>query len=451
MNLLYKTNFLLTINKFRKIHFSMKKIILMLLVAVSSLTVIGQDTTSIKPASIAFKVGLFNFKKTPLTENASQTAIQGGLQYFKGITQHLDLMMNLDFANLKYPFYNSSKIDIAKNNEMYTALDASLNYKLLTDENKLVPYLSAGLGVASINNAYYTAYLPVGLGLQIKAKQGSFINILSTYRAEASALTKMHYNHSISYSLPLKLREKKPVMLPPAPVVADNDGDGVVGSEDDCPNASGLVKYHGCPVPDSDNDGINDENDKCPTTEGAIKYKGCPIPDTDKDGINDEADKCPTAKGLSSYEGCPIPDTDKDGVNDEQDKCPSTPGIMGNNGCADVQPLVNEISSQLKFESGKVNLSKKGYQGLDSLVVLMQNNTNITLVITGHTDNTGTLIINEKLSLQRAIVASNYLVKKGVDKNRMSQKGFADTKSIADNKTLKGRAQNRRVDIEVIY
>jgi len=429
----------------------MKKIILMLLVAVSSLTVIGQDTASIKPASIAFKVGLFNFKKTPLTENASQTAIQGGLQYFKGITTHLDLMMNLDFANLKYPFYNSSKLDIAKNNEMYTAFDASLNYKLLTDENKLVPYLSAGLGVASINNAYYTAYLPVGLGLQIKAKQGSFINILSTYRAEASALTKMHYNHSISYSLPLKLREKKPVMLPPAPVVADNDGDGVVGSEDDCPNASGLVKYHGCPVPDSDNDGINDENDKCPTAEGAIKYKGCPIPDTDKDGINDEADKCPTAKGLSSYEGCPIPDTDKDGVNDEQDKCPSTPGIMGNNGCADVQLLVNEISSQLKFESGKVNLSKKGYQGLDSLVVLMQNNTNITLVITGHTDNTGTLKINEKLSLQRAMVASNYLVKKGVDKNRMSQKGFADTKSIADNKTLKGRAQNRRVDIEVIY
>lgn len=429
----------------------MKKIILMLLVAVSSLTVIGQDTASIKPASIAFKVGLFNFKKTPLTENASQTAIQGGLQYFKGITTHLDLMMNLDFANLKYPFYNSSKLDIAKKNEMYTALDASLNYKLLTDENKLVPYLSAGLGVASINNAYYTAYLPVGLGLQIKAKQGSFINILSTYRAEASALTKMHYNHSISYSLPLKLREKKPVMLPPAPVVADNDGDGVVGSEDDCPNASGLVKYHGCPVPDSDNDGINDENDKCPTAEGAIKYKGCPIPDTDKDGINDEADKCPTAKGLSSYEGCPIPDTDKDGVNDEQDKCPSTPGIMGNNGCADVQPLVNEISSQLKFESGKVNLSKKGYQGLDSLVVLMQNNTNIILVITGHTDNTGTLKINEKLSLQRAMVASNYLVKKGVDKNRMSQKGFADTKSIADNKTLKGRAQNRRVDIEVIY
>jgi len=429
----------------------MKKIILMLLVSVSSLTVIGQDTASIKPASIAFKVGLFNFKKTPLTENASQTVIQGGVQYFKGITQHLDLMVNLDFANLKYPFYTSSKIGIAKKNEMYTAFDASLNYKLLTDENKLVPYLSAGLGVASINNAYYTAYAPVGLGLQIKAKQGSFINILSTYRAEASAFTKMHYNHSISYSLPLKLREKKPVMLPPAPVVADIDDDGVVGSDDDCPNASGLVKYHGCPVPDTDSDGINDENDKCPTAEGAIKYKGCPIPDVDKDGINDETDKCPTAEGLSRYEGCPIPDTDKDGVNDEQDKCPSIPGIMGNNGCADVQPLANEISSQLKFESGKVNLRKKIYIGVDSLVVFMQENPNASLFISGHTDNTGTLKINQKLSLQRAMVVSNYLIKKGIDKKRISQKGFADTRPIADNKTLKGRALNRRVDIELVY
>ena len=429
----------------------MKKIIIMLLVSVSSLTVIGQDTASIKSSSIAFKVGLFNFKKTPLTENASQTVIQGGVQYFKGITQHLDLMVNLDFANLKYPFYTSSKLGIAKNNEMYTAFDASLNYKLLTDENKLVPYLSAGLGVASINNAYYTAYAPVGLGLQIKAKQGSFINILSTYRAEASAFTKMHYNHSISYSLPLKLREKKPVMLPPAPVVADIDDDGVVGSDDDCPNASGLVKYHGCPVPDTDSDGINDENDKCPTAEGAIKYKGCPIPDIDKDGINDETDKCPTAEGLSRYEGCPIPDTDKDGVNDEQDKCPSTPGIMGNNGCADVQPLANEISSQLKFESGKVNLRKKIYIGVDSLVVFMQKNPNTSLFISGHTDNTGTLKINQKLSLQRAMVVSNYLIKKGIDKKRISQKGFADTRPIADNKTLKGRALNRRVDIELVY
>jgi outer membrane protein OmpA-like peptidoglycan-associated protein len=98
-----------------------------------------------------------------------------------------------------------------------------------------------------------------------------------------------------------------------------------------------------------------------------------------------------------------------------------------------------------------VKLIKKGYQGLDSLVDLMQNNATIKIVISGHTDNTGTLKINEKLSLQRAMVVSNYLIKKGIDKKRISQKGFADTRPTSDNKTLKGRAQNRRVDIEVVY
>ncbi len=48
-------------------------------------------------------------------------------------------------------------------------------------------------------------------------------------------------------------------------------------------------------------------------------------------------------------------------------------------------------------------------------------------------------------------MVSNYLIKKGVDKKRISQKGFADTRPTSDNKTLKGRALNRRVDIEVVY
>ena len=121
------------INNFRKMKYSMKQIIVMILVSVSSITVIGQDTASIKPSSIAFKIGLYNFKNTPSTENASQTVMQGGLQYFKGITQHLDLMVNLDFTKLKYPFYASSRIGIAKTNEMYTAVDASVNSDLATD------------------------------------------------------------------------------------------------------------------------------------------------------------------------------------------------------------------------------------------------------------------------------------------------------------------------------
>jgi outer membrane protein OmpA-like peptidoglycan-associated protein len=240
-------------------------------------------------------------------------------------------------------------------------------------------------------------------------------------------------------------------MLPPVTVQADGDNDGVIDSEDLCPNQSGTAKYRGCPVPDTDNDGVNDDNDKCPNIAGTAKYNGCPVPDTDHDGISDDVDKCPSVSGLSRYNGCPIPDTDHDGVNDEEDKCPAVAGIAANNGCADVQPILDQAATDLKFETGKVYLSKKVLAGLDAVVAMMNENSNVVIDISGHTDNTGAERINKKLSHQRAAVVYNYLVKKGINKTRLTQDGFAATRPIADNATKVGRAKNRRADMLARY
>ena len=429
----------------------MKKAILLLSAFTFFMLGYAQDTASTKAPSIGFKVGVLDFKKTNLTDNLSKTVPFFGLQFFKGVNTKLDWMMNLDVASLKYPFYVSKLIPQAKTNQYYFAVDANLNYKFRTDDKKVVPYLTGGIGFATDHGAYYTAYVPFGGGIQLKAKQGSFLNISSTYRAELSPLTKMHFAHSISYTYPLKLKDKKPVMLPSAPVTADEDDDGVSGDADDCPNQSGLVKYHGCPVPDSDDDGVNDENDQCPVDLGPLKYHGCPIPDTDKDGIDDEQDKCIKEKGLDRYQGCPIPDTDKDGINDEQDNCPTVAGIMGNNGCSNMQPLIDRFTSNLIFASGKTLLSKQLLAGLDSIALVMNTYPNISLAIGGHTDNTGSLKINQKLSEQRALTVSAYLIKKGIAIKRLNTAGYADTRPIGDNKTVQGRAKNRRTDVIVLY
>ena len=429
----------------------MKKLLLTVLVMANFFALYAQDTASNKAPSIGFKIGFLDFKKTNGTDNLTSTAPYFGLQYFKGINPKLDGMLNLDFSSLKYPFYVSKLIPKANSNQYYFAFDANLNFKLLSDEKKVVPYITGGLGLATTHGAYYTAYVPFGGGFQIKANQGSFINISSTYRAELSPLTKMHFAHSISYTYPLKLKDKKPVMIPDAPVNSDPDNDGVSGDADECPNQAGVAKYHGCPVPDSDNDGVNDEMDKCPNQAGVAKYQGCPIPDTDKDGINDEVDKCPTEKGLSRYQGCPIPDTDKDGINDEQDNCPTIAGIAANHGCANLQPIIDKFTSNLKFASGKTLLTKKIAAGLDSIFLVMNAYPNMSLAIGGHTDNTGTLKINQKLSEQRAVVVKDYLTKKGIIVKRLTTAGYADTRPIADNKTIKGRAMNRRTDLVVLY
>jgi outer membrane protein OmpA-like peptidoglycan-associated protein len=266
-----------------------------------------------------------------------------------------------------------------------------------------------------------------------------------------SALTKTHFNHGVSYSMPLKLKEKKPVVLPPPPPPADTDNDGVIDADDKCPTVAGLAKYAGCPIPDTDKDGVNDEQDKCPTVAGLAKYAGCPIPDTDKDGINDEQDKCPTVAGLSRYNGCPIPDTDKDGVNDEVDACPTEAGISANHGCPDVQPILTQAASNLKFATGKSYLSVKQLANLDAVVAVLAKYSNVSLAIGGHTDNTGAEKLNAKLSINRASVVAKYLTKKGVDTKRITTSGFGFANPTADNKTKEGRAQNRRSELTAVY
>ena len=429
-----------------------KKVIGVTFILFASLFSNAQDqkVNKNKPASIALKASILNFKKTPLTEGLTVSTPAVGVQFFKGIAPKFDAVVNLDISSLKYPYYVSSKQPKATTNAMYAAIDTRVHIKLATDDKSIVPYAILGLGLAK-DATNFTGYAPMGLGVQFKAKQGSFLHVFGTHNAEASKLTKMHTNFGISYSFPLKLKEKKAIALPIESVQADQDDDGVSNDKDDCPERSGLLKYKGCPVPDEDGDGINDENDKCPDAEGTVQYRGCPVPDTDKDGINDAQDACPTVAGLSRYNGCPIPDTDKDGINDELDQCPAIAGVAGNNGCEDLQPKLNSIAAALKFEIGQVNINAKSLQGLDSLVQIMTLYPKTSLMITGHTDNTGTIKINNRLSLLRAKKVQSYLIKKGLAENRTTLIGMADVLPIASNATKEGRTQNRRADLTIKY
>jgi outer membrane protein OmpA-like peptidoglycan-associated protein len=449
----------------------MKKILFSLVILAFAGNVSAQTGANVKKPSIALKISAFDFTTARAIqvntlgavlnnkswEKLSNSTKSIGVQYFKGVTPKMDFMVNLDLASLSYPFYASSLIKNAigtasgaTTKGFYAAADAGLNFKMLSDDHKVVPYLSASIGVGKFRSNYM-AYAPVGAGIQIKANNGSFVNILSTFRAEMSALTKTHFNHGVSYSMPLKLKEKKPVVLPPPPPPADTDNDGVIDANDKCPTVAGLAKYAGCPIPDTDKDGVNDEQDKCPTVAGLAKYAGCPIPDTDKDGINDEQDKCPTVAGLSRYNGCPIPDTDKDGVNDEVDACPTEAGISANHGCPDVQPILTQAASNLKFAIGKSYLSVKQLANLDAVVAVLAKYSNVSLAIGGHTDNTGAEKLNAKLSINRASIVAKYLTKKGVDTKRITTSGFGFANPAADNKSKEGRAQNRRSELTAVY
>ena len=381
------------------------------------------------------------------------------LAYYNGLTEHIDFMARLGGSYVKYPFSFKSGITPPNDNKFLLETDASVNIKLLTDKYIVVPYLSFGIGASMYAGTYFAAYAPMGAGIQISLGEGTFVNTNFIYHAMVSNLSVNHLNYSIGIASPLKDRKDPPVVVapppPPPPVEKDTDGDGIMDSRDKCPTVPGVAKYDGCPVPDTDGDGINDENDKCPTVKGIAKYDGCPIPDRDKDGINDEEDKCPDVPGVARYQGCPVPDRDRDGINDEEDKCPDVPGVKENYGCPlvkeEVVKRVNLNAKNIFFQTNSAKLLPKSFKALNNVVAVLKEDAGLKLDIEGHTDITGGDKINVPLSKNRAHSVYDYMISKGIDASRLTSEGYASSKPIADNKTAKGKALNRRVEMKLKY
>ena len=108
------------------------------------------------------------------------------------------------------------------------------------------------------------------------------------------------------------------------------------------------------------------------------------------------------------------------------------------------------VLNNIYFEVGKTTVNTSFSTDLDKLVQFLKDNTETNLEIQGHTDNTGSLKLNNKLSQARANSIVDYLVKQGIDSRRISAKGFGPSLPIADNSTAEGRAKNRRVVIKVM-
>lgn len=233
----------------------------------------------------------------------------------------------------------------------------------------------------------------------------------------------------------------------------DTDKDGVADIDDKCPAVPGLAKFSGCP--DADGDGVEDSKDKCPNTPSGtpVDANGCPL-DSDGDKVPDNLDKCPNtpAGTVVDVNGCPA-DRDGDGVANEADKCPDTPGPASNNGCPEVKEetkkRLNFATRGIYFETGRATIKPVSFPKLDEIVSIINEYPDYNLRLSGHTDAVGSDLSNMILSQARVNAVKAYLVGKGVAENRLEAKGYGETMPIATNKTAVGRAQNRRVEMEL--
>lgn len=99
------------------------------------------------------------------------------------------------------------------------------------------------------------------------------------------------------------------------------------------------------------------------------------------------------------------------------------------------------------FATGRSDLKSGGTNTLDKLVAFLNQYPDRNVAIEGHTDDVGSLDMNETLSQHRADSVQSYLVQKGIPTLRLSASGMGETNPIADNQTESGRQQNRRVEI----
>lgn len=117
-----------------------------------------------------------------------------------------------------------------------------------------------------------------------------------------------------------------------------------------------------------------------------------------------------------------------------------------NNG---LQAIKVTFDGGILFATGKADLTSKAQADLTKFAVNLLNNPGTEVTIIGYTDNTGSMAVNEKLSNERALAVRSYLVKCGVDANRLTAYGIPMADYIASNDTEAGRALNRRVEIYI--
>ena len=102
------------------------------------------------------------------------------------------------------------------------------------------------------------------------------------------------------------------------------------------------------------------------------------------------------------------------------------------------------------FETGKANLMPGAFMTVEKLADFLQKHPDRNVLIEGHTDSVGNAEYNQFLSKRRADAVDKALMDKGVASERMSTKGYGETKPVAGNTSAAGRQQNRRVEIVVL-
>ncbi len=302
----------------------------------------------------------------------------------------------------------------------------------------VTPLAKAGLGYESMSDSYTgttenrnSGFIDAGVGAKIP------FNDMLALKLEAIYMLKHNdarYDNNLIVTAGLNIafgakaqkaapaQEEEAVVAPVAVVDGDDDNDGVLNSQDVCPNTpkGSRVDVKGCFLDgDDDNDGVLNASDSCLASAAGDKVdaSGCKIDEDD----------------------------DKDGVLNSKDICPNTPigDAVNSDGCP------AKVTLHIKFENNSDIVNQESYDLIGKYADFLNNYSSYSAKIIGYTDSRGSASYNQKLSEKRANAIKNMLLERDVPSDRLSSAGMGEENPIADNATSEGRAQNRRIEAEL--
>ena len=211
----------------------------------------------------------------------------------------------------------------------------------------------------------------------------------------------------------------------------DSDGDGIT-------NANEVAMGTNPKSADSDGDGQNDgseQNSGSDTSNDTSTYADADkISDTGKVAVSSDSDNTASENAIDTNSGA----NGTSQVDTKNDGNTSKDGIIGSLTFSSGETIYNFATNNFKIEDSDSTLNKL-YNEL--------SNSSIKLRIIGYTDSTGDVDFNDNLSIIRAKSVYDFLIRKGYSSSLLSYEGMGESKPIGDNKTNKGRRQNRRVEL----
>jgi outer membrane protein OmpA-like peptidoglycan-associated protein len=212
------------------------------------------------------------------------------------------------------------------------------------------------------------------------------------------------------------------------PLKADTDGDGLGDSDE-------VMKYKTDPLKsDTDADGLSDGDE-------VMKYKTDPVKaDTDGDGLKDGDE-------VMKYKTDPLKtDTDGGTVDDGAEVKRGTDPLNADDDVVKVGvPIVLE---GITFETGKSEITPESEQILMGAHKTLMTYSDISVEISGHTDNVGSKESNIRLSQRRADAVKDWLVAKGINAERITAIGYGPDEPRVPNTTAENKRQNRRIEFK---